>query len=48
MAKTIFNSDFYNPYEVYDSAQTRMEDSLNYFYGLYPSVLSAPEKVGDE
>src|SRR5688572_14791515 len=25
-----------------------MEDSLNYFYGLYPSVLSAPEKVGDE
>jgi gliding-associated putative ABC transporter substrate-binding component GldG len=40
---------FLNPYEgLIDSAQTRMEDSLNYFYGLYPSVLSAPEKVGDE
>ena len=40
---------FVNPYEgLIDSAQTRMEDSLNYFYGLYPSVLSAPEKVGDE
>ena len=40
---------FLNPYEgLNDSAQTRMEDSLNYFYGLYPSVLSAPEKVGDE
>jgi gliding-associated putative ABC transporter substrate-binding component GldG len=25
-----------------------MEDSLNYFYGLYPSVLSAPEKAGDK
>ena len=25
-----------------------MEDSLQYFYGLYPSVLDAPEKVGDE
>ena len=40
---------FLNPYEgLVDSAQTRMEDSLNYYYGLYPSVLSAPEKVGDE
>ena len=40
---------FLNPYEgLVDSAQTRMEDSLNYFYGLYPSVLNAPEKVGDE
>ena len=40
---------FSNPYEgLVDSAQTRMEDSLNYFYGLYPAVLSAPEKVGDE
>ena len=40
---------FLNPYEgLIDSAQTRMEDSLNYFYGLYPSVLSAPEKAGDE
>jgi len=40
---------FLNPYEgLSDSAQTRMEDSLNYFYGLYPAVLSAPEKVGDE
>ena len=40
---------FVNPYEgLIDSAQTRMEDSLNYFYGLYPAVLSAPEKVGDE
>jgi len=40
---------FFNPYEgLVDSAQTRMEDSLNYFYGLYPSVLSAPEKIGDE
>ena len=40
---------FLNPYEgLVDSAQTRMEDSLSYFYGLYPAVLSAPEKVGDE
>ena len=40
---------FINPYEgVPDSAHKRMEDSLYYFYGVYPSVLSAPEKVGDE
>jgi len=25
-----------------------MEDSLNYFYGLYPSILDAPDKVGDK
>jgi len=31
-----------------DSLQVRMEDSLRYFYGLYPSLLDAPEKVGDE
>ena len=41
--------NFMNPYEgLVDSAQGRMEDSLNYFYGLYPSVLSAPEKAGDK
>ena len=40
---------FINPYEgLSDSLQVRMEDSLNYFYGLYPFVLDAPEKVGDE
>ena len=40
---------FLNPYEgLSDSAQARMEDSLNYFFGLYPSVLSAPEKAGDK
>jgi len=40
---------FVNPYEgLSDSSQTRMEDSLNYFYGIYPSVLDAPEKVGDK
>ena len=40
---------FVNPYEgLSDSLQKRMEDSLYYFYGIYPSVLSAPEKVGDE
>jgi ABC-2 type transport system permease protein len=41
--------NFINPYEgLTDSLQKRMEDSVQYFYGLYPSVLSAPEKVGDE
>ncbi|HEX6848387.1 MAG TPA: gliding motility-associated ABC transporter substrate-binding protein GldG [Chitinophagaceae bacterium] len=40
---------FINPYlDLPDSLQKRMEDSLYYFYGIYPSVLSAPEKVGDE
>jgi gliding motility-associatede transport system auxiliary component len=40
---------FFNPYEgIPDSLHKRLEDSLYYFYGIYPSVLSAPEKVGDE
>ena len=40
---------FINPYEgLSDSLQSRMEDSLNYFYGLYPSILDAPDKVGDK
>lgn len=48
-AKSNLQFRFLNPYEgLVDSAQTRMEDSLNYYYGLYPAVLSAPEKVGDE
>lgn len=48
-SKNNLQFNFFNPYEgLVDSAQARMEDSLNYFYGLYPSVLSAPEKVGDE
>jgi gliding-associated putative ABC transporter substrate-binding component GldG len=33
---------------IIDSLQVRMEDSLRYFYDLYPSLLDAPEKVGDE
>src|SRR6185436_1290120 len=44
-----FEFKFRNPYEgVPDSLQKRMEDSLYYFYGIYPMTLSAPEKVGDE
>ena len=40
---------FVNPYEgLNDSLQAHLEDSLNYFYGLYPSVLDAPEKAGDK
>ena len=40
---------FFNPYlGLPDSSQRRMEDSLNYFYGIYPSILDAPEKVGDK
>jgi ABC-2 type transport system permease protein len=40
---------FINPYAgLNDSLQQRMEDSLAYFFGLYPSVLDAPEKVGDK
>jgi gliding-associated putative ABC transporter substrate-binding component GldG len=40
---------FINPYTgLSDSLQTRLEDSLNYFYGLYPSILDAPDKVGDK
>lgn len=44
-----FQFKFFNPYlGLPDSSQTRMEDSLNYFYGIYPSILDAPEKVGDK
>ncbi|HET6768562.1 MAG TPA: gliding motility-associated ABC transporter substrate-binding protein GldG, partial [Chitinophagaceae bacterium] len=44
-----FQFKFFNPYlGLSDSSQTRMEDSLNYFYGIYPSILDAPEKVGDK
>lgn len=41
---------FINPYStVSDTAQQRrLEDSLYYFYGLYPSVLDAPQKAGDK
>lgn len=47
--KSNFQFKFYNPYlGLPDSSQTRMEDSLNYFYGIYPSILDAPEKVGDK
>ncbi len=31
-----------------DSAAAYLADSLNYFYGLQPSTLQAPGKVGDE
>ena len=47
--KSNFQFKFFNPYVgLSDSSQTRMEDSLNYFYGIYPSILDAPEKVGDK
>jgi gliding-associated putative ABC transporter substrate-binding component GldG len=47
--KKNFQFRFYNPYEgVPDSLHKSLEDSLYYYYGIYPSVLSAPEKVGDE
>lgn len=47
--KNNFEFNFINPYEgVPDSLQRKMEDSLYYFYGLYPMTLNAPEKVGDE
>jgi gliding-associated putative ABC transporter substrate-binding component GldG len=47
--KSNFQYRFFNPYlGLPDSSQTRMEDSLNYFYGIYPSILDAPEKVGDK
>ena len=47
--KSNFQFNFFNPYlGLPDSSQTRMEDSLNYFYGIYPSILDAPEKVGDK
>ncbi len=47
--KNNFQFEFINPYEgVHDSLHKRLEDSLYYFYGIYPSVLSAPEKAGDE
>jgi gliding-associated putative ABC transporter substrate-binding component GldG len=47
--KKNFQFQFTNPYEgVPDSLQKSLEDSLFYFYGIYPSVLRAPEKVGDE
>ncbi len=47
--KKNFQFKFTNPYEgVPDSLQKQMEDSLFYFYGIYPMTLKAPEKVGDE
>ena len=41
---------FINPYSaVADTTmERRLEDSLNYFYGLYPSILDAPQKAGDK
>ena len=40
---------FVNPYEgLNDSLQKRLEDSLFGNFALYPSVIDAPEKVGDK
>jgi len=40
---------FLNPYQgLNDSLQKQLEDSLYNNFGLYPSVLDAPEKVGDK
>jgi ABC-2 type transport system permease protein len=40
---------FINPYAgLSDSAQQNLEDSLYSVYGLYPSVIDAPEKAGDK
>jgi gliding-associated putative ABC transporter substrate-binding component GldG len=40
---------FINPYTgLNDSLQSRLDDSLNYFFDLYPSILEAPEKAGDK
>jgi ABC-2 type transport system permease protein len=40
---------FVNPYTgLSDSAQQYLEDSLDHYYGLYPSVVDAPEKAGDK
>lgn len=41
---------FINPYDnlADTSAERRMEDSLQYEYGLYPALIDAPEKVGDK
>lgn len=47
--KENFSFQFINPYEgMNDSLQQTMEDSLKYFYGLYPSIIDAPDKVGDK
>lgn len=47
--KRNFEFKFINPYEgVHDSLHKQMEDSLFYFYGVYPMTIKAPEKVGDE
>lgn len=47
--KVNFQFQFLNPYEgLNDSLQQMMEDSLKYFYGLYPSIIDAPDKVGDK
>lgn len=40
---------FINPYaELPDSLHQYLEDSLKYYYGIYASVVSAPEKAGDK
>jgi gliding-associated putative ABC transporter substrate-binding component GldG len=40
---------FVNPYQgLSDTAQSILEDSLNYYYDIFPSVLDAPEKAGDK
>ncbi|HLF46140.1 MAG TPA: gliding motility-associated ABC transporter substrate-binding protein GldG [Chitinophagaceae bacterium] len=40
---------FINPYDgLNDSLQQKMEDSLYYYFELYPSILDAPDKVGDK
>ena len=31
-----------------DTAELRVADSLQYFYGIYPSMINAPEKAGDK
>ena len=40
---------FTNPYkDLSDTAQKYLEDSLRYFYDIYPSYLNSPEKIGDK
>lgn len=41
---------FINPYDnlADTAAERKMEDSLQYEYGLYPALINAPEKVGDK
>ena len=48
-SKSNLDFRFINPYaDLNDSLQSRMEDSLRYFYDLFPSILDAPDEVGDK